>query len=48
MMYSHSDDYIRHLAASLNFKVFYYEQGIHEYHGAEPVDGLVYVLKKTC
>ena len=47
MMYSHSDDYIRHLAASLNFKVFYYEQGIHEYHGAEPVDGLVYVLKKT-
>ncbi len=46
MMYSHSDDYIRKIAASLNFKVCYSEHGIHEYHKKKPVDGLAYVLEK--
>jgi len=45
-MYSHSEFYIKKLAKNLNFRIYYFEKGVHEFHKGVPVNSLIYGLEK--
>jgi predicted TPR repeat methyltransferase len=44
--YAHSRDYIEELAQRLNFNVVSYDQSVIRKEGGNPVDGMIFVLKK--